>query len=97
MCPRQNTVEIKHLCAEVDEYRVHPLFGKVLPVSDLIGAIRAELGSYESLEALDIRVVVEILRGAFPEVHPRELAFEVARAAIEQGCRYFVWEPSALD
>jgi hypothetical protein len=66
-------------------------------VTNLIGAIRAELENRGSLELLDIHFLVEILQDAFPEIHPHELALEVARVAIERGCRYFVWEPSALD
>lgn len=66
-------------------------------MSNLIGAIRAELGTCPDLDIVDVQRVAEILQVAFPDIHPHELALEVAKVAVEQGCRYFVWEPSTLD
>ena len=45
------------------------------------------------LEAIDPFQVAAILQPLFPAYSEAELAHKVAEAAIDGGCRLFIWEP----
>jgi hypothetical protein len=47
---------------------------------------------------VDLYEVAILLQPHFSHIPLEELAFQVAKAAVEAGCRYFIWEPpDALD
>ncbi len=62
-------------------------------MASLMTAIRDELGTYADLEVLDLYRLAEILQPVFPHIPLSQLALEVAKVAVEGGCRYFIWDP----
>lgn len=64
-------------------------------MTDLMAAIRAALGAESDLHTVDLYEVAEIVHRAFPDYSLRLIAFEVAKVAVERGCRYFIREPSS--
>ena len=67
-------------------------------VVSLKRAIKNGLGDCASLQEVDLYKVALLLQRHFPEIPLDRLALEVAKAAVEAGCRCFVWEPpEALD
>lgn len=48
-----------------------------------------------TLETVDLHRVARILQPLFPEHSLSELVLQVARLAVQDGCRYLVWEPPA--
>lgn len=62
-------------------------------MASLATVIKDELGNYADLEVLDLYRLASILQPVFPHIPLSELAYEIAKVAVEGGCRYFVWEP----
>jgi hypothetical protein len=56
-----------------------------------IGSILA--GVPEECKVVDVFVVATILQDRYPEHSLVDLAKHVAEVAIEDGCRYLIWEP----
>ena len=62
-------------------------------MSSLTAAIRRALEEvYGNPHAVDLHAIVRHLQPHYPEHSFSSLALEIARVAVEEGCRYFTWD-----
>ncbi len=67
-------------------------------MSDVRKAIRASLAHpFSDLEEVDPHAVARLLQPHFPQFSIAELLREVTEIAVQEGCRYLVWEPPERD
>ena len=67
-------------------------------MSNLTDAIRRALEEvYSNPHAVDLHAIVRHLQPHYPEHSFSSLALEVARVAVQDGCRYFTWDKPEGD